>query len=633
MKFPEVRLLYLMPVVLAVLFLIAGVPSILHPLMYEKTPSGYMTRFHLDPTLYGESTVNASETSLSGMQDLIDAAGPLTLSIRVKDPESAIRDLQEYMNAVRNMESLEIKFELSESDLATYLKDHRENARILASLLNETTRFDQLTHLEIQFTDSGNTGQLTTVVLEKQAIRSRIREMYDKYRVNGAAIEDTAAKYALDPTSVQQSTRDFEAIVKEVDAQQTQSIAGLAKLDTEERFISLFIEPSSVSYGDVLRVWGISSAKESVPRLVRIFIDGLQSGSPPLGEGGRYEQIFPIEKIETGIHNVYAQDGSLRSEVETFTVAGVGSVTTLKTGRPDPGAVVCSGEIVTDQGRKVKGAPVEITWDGEHSVSAETGDTGAYRTSVQLPAGRHTLRARFPGANFPIGASESETVTVDIPGAIRGGGENSVLFSILIACGIILASGAGAAFYLRRKGGVVHTGGGVREEPFRDLATEQSEDRVVLYQEKPGISLIDLFLRLIGAAGLREAAFAVYRGLTARVERVLGLARVRSLTPRELAMRTADLPFHAALQDFIPRYEVLRYGPDPESAREAFESVIGPLDLATREGEDIRKPAPDETGPLDADTRVGEEPDRDEVDRSPPGTPSGDSRSGGFEWR
>ena len=632
MRFPKIRLRYLVPVVLAILFLTAGIPSILQPLVYEKTPPRFMTRFHLDPTLYRESTRNASESGLSGMQDLIDASGPLSLSIRVRDPESAMRDLRQYLNAVDNLDNLVIEFEMSESELGTYLEEHQENAEILGDLLTETTRFDELQHMELQFSDAKDAGQLTTVILEKEAIRNRISEMYEKYRANGADIETKAAKYALDPTSTRQSTSDFYEIVKEVDAQQTRSIAELRQLDKGKVFVSLFVEPAALNYGDVLRVWGISSVQGNTDRSVRVYFDGLQSGTALLGGDGGYEYFSTIERITTGIHNVYAQDGGTRSAVESFTVQEMGSKITLVAKQLGAGVVVCTGVLTTAQGRKVRGAPVEITWDGEHIVNTETGESGTYETKVTLPAGKHALKARFKGTGFPIGASESKVVSVDVSGGIWGG----TPLAVIIAGGIMLASGAGAVLYLRRKG--VHYKSGLEgEEPVSDLVAEPTGPGL-RSSGKRTTSLIELFLRLIGLTGLREAAFAVYRRFTMRVEGLLGLARIRSLTPRELAVRSAGLPFHAALQDFIPRYELLRYGPDPDSGREAFESVIGPLDIATRKGENIRDLTRGESGEQEGGILTG-----NEIDQNPPGerkTPSDESasghegsQSGVIEWR
>lgn len=573
--------MYVVPAALAVLFIAAGFPAILHPLAFEKTPAGFTTYFHLDPGLYASTSLNASEESLAEMQALIDATGPLTLSIRVKDPESAMRDLRQYLRAAENMDHLVIEFDMSESELQAYLEDHQENAQILEELLNETSRFDRLESLELQFADSRDAGQLTTVILQKEAIRNRVREMYGKYVKNSGTIEGTAVKYELDPVPIRQSVADFQEILQEIDANQVLSQRELARLKTAQNFISIFVEPSEVRYGDTLRIWGVSRANGAANRSVRIYIDGDQVREAPVGKDGLFEYSPTIERIGTGLHSVYAQDQSLRSNIGNFSVIEVSSTITLRPDDSANGGVFCFGALTTSQGRGVKGARVELVWDHVHSVTTETDGNGTYGAKVVLPGGTHTIQAMFNGDGFPVSPSVSDEVTVEIPWGTGAGDAQSQPLSFILAAGMILVSGIAAAVYLRRRKAPPRLQNVTDEPP---PAPEMPVyDEIMPYRH---LSFMDLFRRLLHLGDLREAAFAVYRDFTVRMEHMCHIVRIRALTARELAARTKGQPFHTAVREFVPQYEGVRYGPDPESARGTFESVIEPLDLATRDGEE-----------------------------------------------
>jgi hypothetical protein len=487
------------------------------------------------------------------------------------------------MRAIDNMDNLVITFDMSESELAQYLEDHQDNEAILEELMSETSRFDQLKTMELQFTDRDDPTQLMSVILEKRAIRDRIKEMFSKYKSNDLSINATAEKYALDTRRIAQSELDFDAIVKEIGADQDRAETVVQHLRPEDvrEFLSIFVEPAEVTYGDILRVWGVSRVAGSANRSVTVNLDGVQSGAAAVETDGRYEFRYPIERIGTGTHRVYVRDRSRQSDVVNFSVKEVPSMISLGNDDPKPGKVTVYGDLYTGGERAVTGATVGIVSDGAQIGTAVTDKDGVYETVLVLPRGRHTLKARFTGEGFPIGPSESEEIVIDVP---YGGGDGTGAqdpLSLLLAGGIMIASGAGAAFYLRRRRSLPGESPPILPGALEEILVLPGSEAV---PDRPG-SLLDLFARLLGLAGLREAAFAVYRELGRRVTVVLGRVRVRSLTPRELAARTSGQPFHAALLAFIPHYEGIRYGPEPESERGVFESAIEPLDLATRERE------------------------------------------------
>ena len=118
------KVLLLAAVVVSMVIIVALIPSIQNPEIYKKTPGEYTTPFHTDPGLYVKSDLNSSESSLLLMQDMLDISGPITLNIRISDPESAAEDLARYKNLLGSMNKLIIKIEMSQSDLDEYLAAH-----------------------------------------------------------------------------------------------------------------------------------------------------------------------------------------------------------------------------------------------------------------------------------------------------------------------------------------------------------------------------------------------------------------------------------------------------------------------------------------------------------------------------
>ena len=93
-------------ILLSALFFIVLIPNLQNPLLYQKTPLEYSTKFHEDPGLYQKTDLNSSGSSLVLMQEMLDISGPVTLNIRIDDPEAARRDLREYKNILGRMNNL-----------------------------------------------------------------------------------------------------------------------------------------------------------------------------------------------------------------------------------------------------------------------------------------------------------------------------------------------------------------------------------------------------------------------------------------------------------------------------------------------------------------------------------------------
>jgi len=148
------------------------------------------------------------------MQDMIDISGPLTLNIRISDPELAAEDLARYRDLLGSMDKLIIKIGMSESDLEDYLATHKDIEKILSDLINETADLSRLKELEIQFTDQKNPGPYVSVIYQESVIRKRISELYNRCHTNREVVNTTAAKYGLNTKEYEASIGHFAAIVE-----------------------------------------------------------------------------------------------------------------------------------------------------------------------------------------------------------------------------------------------------------------------------------------------------------------------------------------------------------------------------------------------------------------------------------
>jgi hypothetical protein len=267
----------------------------------------------------------------------------------------------------------------------------------------------------------------------------------------------------------------------------------------------------------------------------------------------------------------------------------VDSVTTLKTARSKkPGEVICTGTVTAN--RPVKGASVELIWDNSHTNLTTTNVNGQFSALIGLPAGRHTVIARFSGEGYPINKSQSTVQTIVIPNSYVDT-LSGLLPYIGVACLFCLFIG-GAVYYLRRmpirfrRSPSEAIQAAVPESPL-DTNDSQGEENVPGVVETPPtgasdsaeISLFQRYAGLLHAAGLSEAAREVYCNLAERIAEDLQISRFRSRSPREMAKSCRERPYCAAFSRLVATYERIRYaGETSVPVREEFEHSMHAAD-------------------------------------------------------
>ncbi len=569
------RWVLLMVVIISLVVLSALIPSMQKPEIYKKTPAEYTTPFHTDPGLYTKSDLNSSESSFLLMQDMLDITGPLTLNIRISDPESAAEDLARYRGLFGSMDKLVVKIEMSQSDLEEYLATHKDNEKILSDLLNETQDLSRLKELEIQFTDQDKPGSYISVIYQESAIRNRISELYKRYHANREVVNTTASKYGLNTTEYEASLENFAAIVgKEAENQmvlntQVTEIKKAIANQTKD-FLTMEISPQEARYRDLVTVRGILKSAKNRLQSVTMNIDNRDSTETMTGFSGEYEFHYLINKIPPGRHTVYVSNGGIFSNPGSFTVIAVNSVTTLTVPAvSDKPSVNITGSLYTNQGIPVIDAPVTIAWDRTNTTDVTTGDDGKYTTVITLPNGNHTVQAIFQGVGYPINPSKSQVSKISVNYQEPAKEKTFPWLPIaVLSVALVISSGA-AVLYLRRRGvrsffrpeipdtpdgDTIATTGSLEEGPLPE--NDDMEDLEI----QPGLGHGG-FEQKRKELGFQDVAYERYREIITLVHDSIPLSVARSLTTREFVELCQGKPYYQVLWSFISLYEWIRYGP------------------------------------------------------------------------
>ena len=579
-------------VVVSVLVIAALIPSMQKPDIYKKTPAEYTTPFHTDPGLYARSDQNSTESSIFLMQDMLDISGPLTLNIRISDPESAAEDLARYRGMLGSMDKLIVKIDMSQSDLEEYLATHKDNEKILSDLLNETQDLSRLKELELQFIDQENPGSYISVIYQESAVRNRIAGLYNRYHANREVVNATASKYGLNTTEYEASIENFAAIVeKETGNQQVldTQVTGIKKAIANQTKDSLSMEISPLEgvYGDIITVRGTLKSAKNRFQYVTMNIDNRDSEEAMTGYSGDVEFHYFIKKITPGQHTVYISSGGVFSDPGSFTVIPVNSVTTLQVpATSDQPSVSITGSVYTKGGVPVLDAPVTIAWGRTNKTEVLTGMEGQYRTTIILPNGKNTIQAIFYGRGYPINPSKSpvSTIIVNYPGPVKP--KTSSWLPIAVLGGALVISSGAAVVYLRRRR--------IRSFINRSRTETQPEDTTAteLMQEEPLPAstgeetleilpgpIYDVFEQKLQRTGFRETAYDRYWEIITCVHGIIPLSAARSMTTREFAASCREKPYYQLLRSFIAIYERVRYGPDPltEEDKARFDAESGDL--------------------------------------------------------
>jgi len=511
----------------ATLILLAGEATA--PLLY--TAANTSTAAHVDPATVPKQSGNDADVLIPLMDDLLSETGTLTLNIKLKDFESAERDLARYAELSAKFDRLVINLDVSGTDIGEFQRNNRENLAALATLLNDTRRFDDLQRVEIDV--QGDEGQHAAVVYEGEALRQKMQEGFSTYASRENTTTRIAGRYGVNATPYQESVRNYVEITNASEGRRAGAGGGPPSP------LGIAVTPGKGRYGDTLAITGTYVG--GVPGTpVEVYVDSRSAATAVLDEGGNYACTYRINQTPAGLHLAYATAGAVYSPVVAFEVLPDDTAITLTVAEASGTAVACTGNLTTAEGLPVTGAPVFLRVDGIDLISTETDQNGAYRIDVALPAGEHTLRAEFNSTSYPLNASESPAETV----VVRDEGLSPFPF----VAAIVAALGSG--WYLRR-----------RHRPAEEPAAEPP--KTVSVEEESIVTPSP-----VEVAGLppREAATVLFRTLRARLD------LPDTKTARDCA-RIA--PNHAG---FFERYERIRYAgetPSEEELRAMEEEAVG----------------------------------------------------------
>lgn len=489
----------------AALILLAGEATA--PLLY--TAQNTSTAAHADPSTVPKESGKDADALIPLMGDLLGETGTLTLTIKLKDFESAERDLARYSELSAQFDNLVVKLDVTGNDIGDFQQNNQENLASLAALLNDTRRFEDLQRLEIDVLDG---EQRMAIAYENETLRQKMREGFSAYAEREATVTGITDHYDLNATPYRESVTNFAEIVNATEDRQEET-GGSANSP-----LGIAVTPDNGRYGDLLSIAG-TYAGGTAETPIKVYVDSRVAGNANLDASGNYACAYLVNRTPTGLHLAYATAGTVYSAVTAFEVLPGETAITLAV--EGGSAVTCTGNLTTIEGRPVTGAPVVLRVDGTRLVSTETDQNGTYTEQIALPVGEHAVRAEFTAAGYPLDASESPTETV----IVRSEGLSPLPFIAAIAAAL------GSGWYLRRR----HR---PAEEPAAEPPMTVSPEEEAAATPPP-----------VEIAGLppREAATVLFQALRAR----LGLPETK--TPRDCA-RLA--PAHAA---FFERYEQIRY--------------------------------------------------------------------------
>jgi len=592
---------YLILALLGLCVIIALAISFSGPLLYSLETDVFPSQFHENTNALKAQEINSTTDLLPLMQDLLDYSGPIILNVRIQDIDQARRDLELFAKD-RRLNNLIIKLDMNESEIEEFSQSSANQEKLLQELLNSSISLDQLRSLEIQYRDQNNPTMLTSIQLQGETLRKKIRLLYEQYRVESSKIVTVSKKVGLDTTSQEQSVQDFELYVNTVDPQQQVQQIDIPIRRTSQ--MSLLLYPDTGSYGDTIRCFGYYFSLygyrvSSIPgKQVTLFLDTTPVGTVTTDDVGSYTVDIPVDKITSGTHVVHAESGLTQTDQRTLTIVPVGTVTTL-TVSPSrkAGEILCTGTVTANQ--PVRNAPVELVWDGTHASRATTDAKGEFNAALNLPNGNHTVQARFTGAGYPLNPSESDIQAIDIsiPLIPFIPFIPHVDYSFFVYLGVLCIFSlfvGGAVYYLWRTPGRTLFSGkrAARTELSGDAGTEvpaisdegtgadippdtHSPDDIPAGE----VSLFQRYAGLLQSAGLSEASHAVYCELAGRIAHDLRISRYRVLTPREMSRSCRERPYCGAFSRLVSVYEQIRYGGSLSApVRTEFETTMQTTD-------------------------------------------------------
>lgn len=576
---------YAVLAVLTIVILLALALTTSSPLLYSLEKDTFPSPFHENVEVLKQQSLNSTTDIVPQIQDFIDFPGPVSLNIRIHDIEQARRDLERFEKSRGSLKNLIVRLDMNESEIQEIEKNTALQKAILESLLNTSVSLDSMQLMEIQYHDQNNPDMLTTVRLQGNELRKKVRGLNERYRNATEKVVEVGTKFGLDVTETKESQNQVEQIIQEIEQPKTTALllVDTSLIPGEDR-VSLFLRPDTGKYRDIIEYMGISLTLRGNTTLraegkpIILYIDDQPVSTIVTDTFGYYNVKLPIERIRAGSHTIYARSPTSRSVNRTLTVIPVDSVTNLTLSKPDQkGNVNCTGYVMANY--PVRSASVQIIWDQTHVIVTKTDANGQFMREIQLPPGRHTIIADFSGDGYPINPSESEPRVVDIS-LIRGlEPDYGYVWPVISVIGIFLLFLGAAAFYLWRMAkGKTPLSGTSRDADFpADMDSElpQTSDSMESGKE----TLIAYFTRMLREQGLSAASRMVYEQFAVRIAHDLRIKRHKTLTAREMSRNCRGKPYCGAFAIFISAYERIRYGGQvSEKDQAVFETTMHSTD-------------------------------------------------------
>ncbi|POG55593.1 DUF4129 domain-containing protein [Haloferax marisrubri] len=182
--------------------------------------------------------------------------------------------------------------------------------------------------------------------------------------------------------------------------------------------------------------------------------------------------------------------------------------------------VVVEGRLETDEGEAVRGQSVAVSVGGREVASATTGESGAYRTTIDLPSGvaaeNATVSAAFDGEGTNLESSDA-TASIQLSNGATGAGAGNGAAGGLPVDPLDLAwvvagtavVGLAAAVLLRRNG----AGESAATPTADESAASGSDDSTAPEPSATGASALDSAADALDAGRPNDAVVVAYAGV------------------------------------------------------------------------------------------------------------------------
>jgi len=579
------------------LFIGLNFPS---PDLYVPENHSYSV-YHQNPELLEMAPSESSEMILELMEQLMDDTGTVVLNIKVRDFETAEKDLALLLREVRSFDNMVVNLELSETEIGEFSRYSRRNTELIQRLLEENQRYAELQSLSIKYRDERNPSALYSVTYEGEGLKTKIQEISRQYNAQAPALTTLGTQFNLNTSRYLQSVSVAETLAEEVGTtQQTRK----AEADSLKRTappspesggvdsVLVELQPETASFGQVIQVTAWLNGREVAGKAVDLFVDSDRWAAGRSDASGRFSYRLVVDRIRAERHVMYAAQGGIYSPVLNFSITSLDPDFTLDVPERSGPNVTIRGTL-TAAGRPVGGAEVHVLVDGYLTRPVITRSDGTIQSTLRLGPGSYQVMGSFQDTTFPLNPrmTSAHPVTVGEEVSLQ-----SLITTIMIYATFLILFSMGAVVYYRHgKGGeplfnlknpfaflkfsrkkdepqekgVVPPAAGA--PPRKQEGPAPPDDRKAALEE-PAHSqdwAIAQFRQLMIGGDLQNAVHGLYLHLRDRMGRTYRIRNHKALTPRELWKFATDRPYFGDLTKFIHGYEMIRYGRMVPSAQEA----------------------------------------------------------------